>query len=1083
MNYYLSTERKRTALFFFLYLFLSMVARGQDITVRGKVTDAQGPLIGVSVKVAGTTKGTLTGPSGEFSISAPPAGTLIFSYIGYVGQRVQIQNRTTVNVTMAAESRSLGEVVVTGYATQRKKDLTGAVAVVDVENLNRQPTANVENQLQGQAAGVTVTGSGQPGEQPQINIRGINTFGNNTPLYVVDGVPTQNITDINPNDISSLQVLKDAGSASVYGSRASNGVIVITTKRGSGKVKVSYDAYVGRQYVQGGNVFDLLNPTEMMQLTQRALANSGLKIENKQYGTGTFTLPDYILGGSAGGLKEGDPAVDPSRYKANPEYNTGVIPSNWYQITKANKQGTDWFHEIFKDAPIQSHNLTVSGGGEQGNYLFSFNYFNQKGTLIRTFNTRYSIRSNSQFNVSKNIRIGENLEYSITENPRANVLDEGSAVGMAFREQPIIPVYDIAGNFAGTRAPDLGNARNPVAIQERTRNNSGRANRLFGNIFAEVDLFRHFTARTSFGGESWNFNRRSFTFPEYENAENNTQNTYRDDANNLYNYTWTNTVNYSQDFDKHHLRALVGTESYRNSGRNLWASRNGYYIFDPDYTNLDVGSSGINNSSNRFDETLFSLIGRVDYNFADKYLIGATIRRDGSSKFGEKHRYGWFPAFSAAWRISQEPFMKGIDWLSDLKIRGGWGVMGNQFNLPANNAYTTFGTSQNNSYYPTTGGNTIIPGYFKNRIGNPDAKWESDKNSNIGIDASLFHGKIEFSGDYYRKDINDMLFNPELPGTQGQATAPYQNIASMFNDGLDLSATGNFRLSKDIKLSATATFTSYHNEIKSVSGNTPYYDVPLSRRFNGNYFVRNAVGQSLGSFFGYKVDGFWDSQAEIDQANAGAQGGVYQNDVKVGRFRYADINKDGRITAEDRTFIGDPNPDFTYGLNLGLDFKNFDFSAFFYGSQGNDIWNNVRWWTDFYGGFTGAKSRTLLYNSWTPENPNAKAPVIESAASFSTQSVPNSYFVENGSYLRLRNVQIGYTLQQSVLNKLKIKKLRIYVSGANLFTITKYSGLDPEIAQSSTGNTNGVYRSDTFGIDEGSYPSPRTFLFGVNASF
>lgn len=474
MNYYLP-RRIGTALLCFLFLFITHVIFAQNVTIKGKVTDATGPLIGVSIKVLGTTQGTSTGPSGEYSISAPANGTLVFTYIGYVTQRVRIAGRTAVNVVLTAETRSLGEVVVTGYSSQRKKDLTGAVSVVNVEALNKQPVGNVENQLQGQASGVTVTGSGQPGEQPQITIRGINTFGNNTPLYVVDGVPTQNVTDINPNDISSLQVLKDAGSASIYGSRASNGVIIITTKKGSGKVKVNYDAYYGQQVVQGGNPFDLLNPTEMMQLTKLAQTNSGVTVTNKQYGTNDYTLPDYILGGSEGGLKAGDPAVAPSKYNANPYYNTGVIPSDWYQIMEANKMGTDWFHEIFNDAPLQSHNLSVSGGGDQGNYLFSFNYFNQEGTLIRTYNKRYSIRSNSQFNISKNVRVGENLEYSITENPRANVLDEGSAVGMAFREQPIIPVYDIAGNFAGTRAPDLGNARNPVAIQERTKTIKGKA--------------------------------------------------------------------------------------------------------------------------------------------------------------------------------------------------------------------------------------------------------------------------------------------------------------------------------------------------------------------------------------------------------------------------------------------------------------------------------------------------------------------------------------------------------------------------------------------------------------------------------
>ncbi len=818
----------------------------------------------------------------------------------------------------------------------------------------------------------------------------------------------------------------------------------------------------------------------MMTLTHLAQVNGGNAApKNAQYGSGTYTLPDYLLGGSAGGLPAGSPLVDPAKYHVDPFYNTGSIPGDMYQIVQANKAGTDWFHEIFKKAPITSHNIAVSGGGDQGSYLFSLNYYNQQGTLINTYEKRYTLRSNSIFNISKNIRIGENLELSVIDNPRIGALSEGSAIGMSFREQPIIPVYDIMGNFAGTRAPDLGNARNPVAIQKRTANNKGLSNRAFGNIFAEADILQHFTLRSSFGGESWSYAGNSFAYPEYENVENVTTNTYTETANHGYNFTWTNTLGYHQEFNKHSLKVLVGTESNQNFGTNFNAARSSFFTFDPNYTNLSTGTGDRNTVSSRYNETLFSLIGRLDYSYDGKYLVGATVRRDGSSKFGINEQYGVFPAVSAAWRLSQEEFMKGLTWLSDLKLRASWGIMGNQFNVSAGNAFYTYGLSQTNSSYPITGGNTLTPGLRQTRIGNPDAKWESDVNSNFGIDASFFGGKLEFSGDYYQKDIKDLLFAPELPGTSGQATAPTVNIASMKNNGFDLSLTGNFDISKNLRFNATATLTTYKNEITNISGTTPYYDIPESRRFTGSTIIRNQVGQGVGQFYGYKVDGFWDDAAEITAANTKAPSGVFQNDIKVGRFRYADINGDGQITAADRTFIGNPNPKFSYGLNLGLAYKGFDFSIFFYGVQGNDLWNNVKYWTDFFGGFTGVKSKTALYDSWTAENHNAKAPIQETNGSFSSNSVPNSYFVENGSYLRARNTQLGYNLPAKTFNRVGIQRMRVYVSAANLFTITKYTGADPEIPASSTGS----YRGDTFGVDEGPYPSSKTFLVGVGITF
>ncbi|MCE7065171.1 TonB-dependent receptor [Dyadobacter sp. CY326] len=1064
-------------------------------TVRGDNNDA---LPGVSVVLKGTQNGTTTDIDGKYTLNIPDGSgaTLVFSFVGYATQEIAVGANATQDVVLASDTRALNEVVVVGYGTQRKKDLTGAVAIVNVQELQQQPTSQITSQLQGRASGVTVLGSGQPGEAPQIRIRGINTFGNNSPLYVVDGVPTQNINDINPNDVATMQVLKDAGSASIYGSRAANGVIIITTKRGSGKVKIQYDAYAGIQLPKSGNVWHLLNPQETAQLKYNALrnANPNDQINDPLYGSGaTPVLPDYI---TPQGASEGDPSVDPGLYNVNPNYTSSDEYNNFYRIIRANKSGTDWFHEIFKPAAITSHNLTASGGGPQGNYLFSLNYFNQQGTLINTYLKRYTIRANSQYNVNEHVRLGENIAFSVSDNPRINALTEGSAIGMAFREQPIIPVRDIMGNFAGGYGQGLGNADHPVAIQDRMRNNAGQSNRLFGNMYLEVDFLKDFTFRTSFGGELYSGLFRSFTYPEYENQENTTTNSYTENTFSGFNWTWSNTVNWQHNFGEiHDLKVLVGTENYRNRGNLVGGTTTNYFSFDPEFTNLSTGSGSPTNYSGRFKDALASLIGRVDYSLRDRYLLGATIRRDGSSRF-ETYRYGWFPAVSFGWRISEEEFLGDIAWVEDLKIRGGYGIMGNQLNVDPANAYTTYGQDRTSSFYDIDGTNqTTMMGLQRTRIGNPDAKWEKNINSNIGIDATLFKGKLDLTVDYYRKQIKDLLYNPELAGAAGQGAVPFINIAEMRNQGVDLSASTDFNVTSDLKLNATLTFTTYANKIVSLAEGVDYFDQE-GRRFNGSYIVRNAVGHSIGEFFGYKVAGFWNSQEEINAANSQAQqnsgntGTIYQSDVAVGRFRYQDTNGDGIVSAADRTFLGNPNPKFTYGLNLGGNYKAFDFSIFLYGSQGNDIWNNVRWWTDFNANFQGAKSETALYDSWTPENQNAKAPIQETVGSFSSANVPNSYFIEKGSYLRARNAQIGFTFPEAILKKLKVERLRLYVQAANLFTITKYSGLDPEIGttantnNSSGGSLNQSFSTTTsFGIDEGVYPNQRQFLIGLNLGF
>lgn len=1053
----------------------------QQHPVKGVVKDDKGnPFPGVTVRITGTNIGTVTSPEGTYSISAPGKSNdeLEVSYIGYETQRVAISGRQLINITLKEGASALNEIVVTGYTTQKKKDLTGSVAVVNIDNLIKQPSAQVTEQLQGQASGVTVIGSGQPGQAPQIRIRGVNTFGSNSPLYVVDGVPTTDIADLNPNDVASLQVLKDAGASSIYGARASNGVIIITTRRGSGKVKVSYDGYYGRQQPKKGNVWNTLNPQEQADLRWLAYKNSGIDPGTEQYGNGaTPRIPDYIL---PSGAMEGDPRVDPSKYYLNPNYTDLTDYGNFYQISRANKAGTDWYHEVFRPAPITSHNVAVSGGGDKGNYLFSLNYFNQQGTLMNTYLRRYTIRSNTQYNITDHIRVGENLAFSMSENPTVEINTSDAAIGHAMREQSIIPVYDIKGNFAGSAGDALGDAFNPVAMQYRTRNNKAFNSRLFGNVYGEVDFLKYLTFRTSFGGEISSGWSHSFTFPQYENKENSTSNSYTEGSTNAHAWTWTNTLTYHQTFNQvHDLKIIAGTEAFDSRNRSVGGTTKDYFTFDAYFPDLTTGTGVQTNYSTRESESLYSILGRIDYSFKDRYLLSATIRRDGSSKF-INNRFGTFPAITAGWRISQEEFMKKVSWISDLKLRGGWGIMGNQLNLGVNNGYFLYGGKRSSTYYDLAGvNNGLTAGFASFQIGNPDAKWESDVNANIGIDASLFNGELDFSADYYRKDIRDLLYNPELPGLAGTSAQPYVNIAQMKNEGFDFSIGWHKNITKELQINLTGTLTTYKNKIVKIADGVEYFDSD-GRRFDGSNIIRNAVGQPVSSFFGYKVIGFWNDAAEIAEADKQAQkatstpDATYQEGEGLGRFRYQDVNGDGIITPDDRTFLGNPNPDFSYGLNIGVSYKGFDFSLFLFGTHGNQIWNNIRWWRDFYPSFESAKSKTALYDSWRPDHKNAKAPIQEVAGSTSTQGVPNSYMVENGSYLRAKNLQLGYTFPAGSLSRLRIEKLRVYVQAANLFTITKYSGLDPEIGGSDITD---------FGVDEGAYPNQRQFLIGINLGF
>ncbi len=1070
----------------FLLLFVAVGAvQAQDFTVSGTVSDSTygDPLPGVNVQVVGTTIGTATNVQGQYELQIPSdSETLQFSFVGYETKRIPVDGRSVINVQMAAETLTGSEIVVVGYSTQQRKDLTGSIDVVDVEDMTAIPAAQVTEQLQGQASGVTVVSSGQPGEEPKINIRGFNTFGNNQPLYVVDGIPTQNISDLNSSDIESLQVLKDAGAASIYGSRASNGVIVITTKKGRGDLTVQFSSYAGIQSPPNqNNPWNILSPQGMADLRWMALRNSGTANPSSPlYGDGDSpVLPDFL---QPAGASSGDPGTSPENYFVVPFYTDPSTLNSFNRVVRANKEGTDYYDEIFSNAPMTKNDLTVSGGGEMGNYLFSLGYLNQQGTLMKTNLTRYTVRANTQFNVTDNIRIGENLSYALSDNQLSGTLDEGTAIGMAYRQQPIIPVRDIMGNWAGSFGPELGNADNPVAVRERTRNDDNEEKRLFGNVFVEVDFLDDFLFRSNFGGDYTSGFYNFFTFPTYEASENSTTNQYGEGSFNNRSWTFSNTLTYQNSFlQNHNLELLAGTEMVENRTQFVQGTVQGFFSFDPNYTSLTTGSGTPTNVSTATETALFSLIGRLDYDFSNKYLVSFTVRRDGSSKF-TRNRFGWFPAATAGWRISSESFMDGVSWLTDLKVRGGYGVMGNQLNVDLNNPYTLFGGNQSNTYYDITGSNTNIrQGFARQRIGNPNARWERNENLNVGFDAAVFDGQLEATFDYYEKNIEDLLYNPELPGTSGGAASPFVNVASMKNSGVDVSLRGQTDLSDNLQISVGANVTSYNNEIVQIADGFDNFS-SQSRRFNGGAIIRNEVGQPVSSYYGYRIAGFWNDADEITQANNQAaqnedNSGTYQTDAAVGRFRYADIDGDGQITPDDRTFLGSPNPDFTYGLNLNMTYRNWDMGMSLYGVQGNEIWNQIKWWTDFYASFQGAKSETALNDSWTPENTDATAPIQENQGSFSTNGVPNSYYVEDGSYLRVRNIQLGYTLPTRLINPVGMQRLRLYVQAANVLTLTGYSGVDPEVGEGSVGG------SVAFGIDEGAYAAPRKLLVGLNLTF
>ncbi len=1032
--------------------------------ITGTIVDDENdePLIGASVLIAGTATGTVTDIDGNFSIAANAGDVLEVSYTGYSTQNITVGSETNMAIRLS-QGVALDEVVVTGYSTQRERDITGAVAVVKADELNEVTATSFTQKLEGKVTGVTTQSSGAPGAGTQVRIRGISSFQNNDPLYIIDGVPTTDNfnTSINPDDIESIQVLKDASAASIYGARANNGVIIITTKKGQkGKTVVSYNATVGTQTTVGQ--YNLItDPAQYSEVVWRSFENSsqGSIPAEVPYSIGRGVIPEYIYAGDFSGFP-GNNAVNEANYS---------FPNNL--IMRANQQGTDWWDEVFGSALIQEHNIGVSGGGEYSTFAMNFGYLDQNGTMIHTDFDRFTLRANSEFSKGR-FTVGENFTFarSTSVGQVGGNQSEQNTMTQILKAQSIIPVFDISGvNFAGGKANGLSNGSNPVANQFRNKDNRGTFYRALGNAYLGIELAEGLKFRSSIGIEFFNNQQGGFSFPTWEESEPNVTNAFSESFATGFNWTWTNTLGYNTTVGgSHDIGVLVGYEAIRNNFRQLEGGLSNYFTTDINawYLNTGLGApdSRTVNSFGGF-STLASVFGKVDYSFDDTYLVSVTLRRDGSSNFGRDQRFGVFPAVSVGWRVSNT-FLEGNDVVDDLKLRFGWGITGNQ-NIPGGNTVNRFGGGPGNAFYDITGTNSLATGYALQSRGNADTKWEENVSINFGIDGSLLNGKLDFVLDLYNRNTDGLLFNPTLPATAGSAAAPFVNIAEMENRGVDFAINWRDKSSSKFGYNIGLNISHYKNEILAIDGAREAFFSPGVGRIGQIQW--NPIGGSIGSFYGWQTDGIFQSQAEVD-AHADQVGAA------VGQLRLRDLNGDGQVNGDDLGTIGSPHPDLTLGLNLGVNFGDFDVTAFFVGSIGNDIYNYNKLF-EVFRFFNSNVSEDLLDKAWSPSNPGGEYPLINEDDIFSENST--DFYVEDGSYLRLRTLQIGYRIPKTIADKIGLSNTRVYLQGQNLLTITGYSGIDPAL---SSFNQNGS-GDQLMGMDFGNYPSSKIIQFGINASF
>jgi TonB-linked SusC/RagA family outer membrane protein len=1079
----LYNKAKRFVLLF-LWLACSHAVLAQERVVSGTVKDENGNgMPGVNVLVVGTSNGTVTDATGKYSITAGTGSRLLFSFIGYTSQEVSVGSSTTLDVNMKVDITELSEIVVTGYTSEKKADIIGSVAVVSSKDLLATPVPNLSQQLQGRAAGVLASGSGAPGAGAKIRIRGFTSWNSGDPLYIIDGVPTNDPSRVNPNDIESVQVLKDATSASIYGARAANGVIIVSTRQGkSGTMKVDYDGYVGPSWIPESYQPDMLNTDEYLTYLERQHDPSlpaAQIYKHPLFGTsGSMSIPDmYVIStltgnNFRGGFPAGSPQVNPSLYS---------VPANdysqIYQIAEVSN-GTNWFDAITRSGLIQNHQITASGGTDKSSYSLGLNYFDQEGVYVNSGYERYAMRLNTSFTPNQFFRLGENFQLireSFQNATGGGARGEASAWAQSFRMVPYLPVNDIGGGWGGNGIGDSGNGTNPVAQLYRDKDDQNINYKLTGNVFAEVMPIKDLTLRTSFGIEYGNYFSKDYVLRTYERSEN----TQTAALNQSYTYnlawTWSNTAVYSKSFGDHSLKFLAGTEAIKQ-GITDGITAGSFANFDfenPLFMSLNTAQNiGTTRSPYTVPaRTIFSYFGRIDYAFKDKYLVNATFRQDESSVFGAQNRVATFPAFGLGWRVSEEGFLQGVDLIEDLKIRGGWGQMGNQTPVNPLDQYATFRSNAGLSNYDIARAqSTLAIGYTAFNAATDKAKWETVESLNVGFDASL-HGNWDITFNWFKNDTKGLLVGQPRAVLGPIVQTPRVNLGDMSNKGFEFSVTKRGNISSDLEYDVNVNFTHYKNVAENIDGNPLTFISGDASRLSNIW--RTQAGQPISSFYGYQVDGFFTSQTEVDALDMPG--------AKIGSWKYKDLNGDGAITTDDATFIGNPQPDFVLGFNLGLRYKSFDFSTFLVWNYGNDLFNYTKYWTDMRV-FVGGVSKRVLYEGYDPATKTGTLPFLGTVDGTATdgytdfiRTTSSDYYLESGSYLRGKNFTVGYTVPTALASKAKLKKARVYIQAQNYFTITKYSGPDPDIS---------IQGGDLFmGLDDSAFPNPKQFLVGLNLTF
>ena len=1034
-------EKLKRHLLSLLLMFVAAAGYAQT-EISGTVVDPDGEtIIGATVMEKGTTNGAVTDFDGNFKLKVKPGTMLVFSYIGYLAQELPAADG--MKVTMKDDTQALSEVVVVGYTVQKKADLTGAISTVNVDDLAKMNENNPIRAMQGRVPGMNIAADGAPSGSATVRIRGVGTLNNNDPLYIIDGVPTKaGMHELNGNDIESIQVLKDAASASIYGSRAANGVIIITTKRGKeGKVRVDFDGSIALQTY--AHKMEVLNAKQFGQVMWQGYVNDGL--DPNQNGLGYRYDWSYDA--------QGQPVLN------------NITMSKYLDAAGTTPAAdTDWFDQTTRSGLIQQYNVALSNGSERGMSYFSLGYYKNKGIIKDSDFDRISARMNSDYKLVKIddrnlVTVGENF----TLNRTSEVQAPGGFLQNVLQFNPSLPVYTRNGDFAGPVGgyPDR---ENPLARLERNSDNRYTYWRTFGDAFLNINPFKDFNIKTTFGIDYAQKEQRIFTYPITEGTMANPINAVEGKQEHWTKWMWNAIATYNFEVGKHRGDAMIGTEINREDDKWFSGKQYDFAVLNPDYMwpNAGVGESEAYGSGEGY--SLISYFGKLNYTFDDRYLLSLTMRYDGSSRFGRNNRYGTFPSVSAGWRINQEKFMKDISWIDNLKLRASWGQTGNQeiSNIARYTLYVSnygeagFGGQSYGTSYDiqgTNGGQQLASGFKRDQLGNDNLKWETTTQTNLGLDFGFLHNALYGSFEWYYKKTTDILvFMPGI-GVMGEGSGQWINAGEMENKGIELNLgyRGNIG---DFQYDLAGNLGTYRNKVTKLPET-----IAANGTFGGNG-VESVVGHPMGAQVGYVYDGIFKSQEEI--ANH-----AEQNGAGLGRIRWKDLNNDGVINEKDQRWIYSPVPDFTWGLNVYLQYKNVDFTMFWQGVQGVDVISDLKKETDLWSGLniTNLNKGQRLLDAWSPTNMGSDIPAVSTMDNNNEKRV-SSYFVENGSYAKLRTVQLGYNFPSSIAEKLYMSRLRMYVSAQNLLTIKskKFTGVDPE-------NAN-------FG-----YPIPVNITFGLNVSF